>query len=447
MDPANAISVLRIEESSGVFLRLLLSSFVVFVIAFVTYLYSPVNANPDSEWTVFTAQSLLHEHNLSLNEYPQVRKRLGEYSLLEHNNRIYNYFPIGATLFTLPVVFLYEWTPRFFISYVPTFEQYRHRSKLPSVVRVRKQIEHLTASFLCALVVGLVFLWARVKLPLLPSLSIALTFAFGTSVWSVASQSMWQHGPSLLCLSLAFSCLLVAREKAPYAAYASIPLAMSFFVRPTNAIAIICISLFVLYAHREYFIRYLLFAIPFALLFFLYSLSVYDSFLPPYYAPSRVGESTHFVEAFFANLISPARGLFVYSPFYLFVFAAGVAIVKERRLAPLHVLLVSVIVLHLLCISSFPRWWAGHSFGPRLMIDILPFLSYFLIEYFLLFKEKESSAVLSRLSLFALLSVVAFAIHFKGAYNWNAHLWSSTPIDVDQHTERIWDWSDMSIFR
>ncbi len=427
--------------------RVLLSALLVFLITFIVYVNSRVNANPDSEWTVFTAHSLLHEGNFSLNEFEQSKKRVSEYSLTLHGDRIYNYFPIGSTLFALPVVALYEQVPSFFISMVPGFERFQKRAKTPSVLQVRKQLEHFTASVISALFVAILFVWAKMQLPLSFALMVTAVVAFGTSTWSVASQSMWQHAPSMLCLSLSLSFFLAAKRNASYAAYASVPLALSFFVRPTNAITILCFTVYMFYAYRAFFVRYLLFALPFVVAFFWHSYGVYEAFLPPYYAPSRVGEGSSFLEAFAANIMSPARGLLVYSPFFIFSFLAFLNLAKSKLLSPITLTLGMIILLHLLCVSSFPRWWAGHSFGPRLMTDMLPYLSFMLIDYFSLLKDKPLRFLAPRLGFFILLAVFSIGVHYQGAQNWEVHLWNSKPVDVDQHIHRIWDWHDPPFLR
>ena len=65
------------------------------------------------------------------------------------------------------------------------------------------------------LVAIVIFLIARQELAALPAMLVALAFAFGTSAWSTASRSLWQHGPSMLLLGLA---LLAQLRRWPAAA-------------------------------------------------------------------------------------------------------------------------------------------------------------------------------------------------------------------------------------
>ena len=39
------------------------------------------------------------------------------------------------------------------------------------------------------------------------------------------------------------------------------------------------------------------------------------------------------------------------------------------------------VLIYLLFLSTFQCWWGGFSFGPRLLVDIIPFLCLFLIPF------------------------------------------------------------------
>jgi hypothetical protein len=43
---------------------------------------------------------------------------------------------------------------------------------------------------------------------------------------------------------------------------------------------------------------------------------------------------------------------------------------------------------------------------------------------------------------FAVLALVSLAIHVHGASSRKVYQWNSTPVDLDFHPERLWDWSD-----
>src|SRR5262249_10724619 len=157
-----------------------------------------------------------------------------------------------------------------------------------------------------------------------------------------------------------------------------LPLAFSFVIRPTNAVPIAVLSLLVLVEHRRYALPYFLWMLPVAAPFLLFTLTVYHSALPPYYGADKIGRVGSFLEALAGTLVTPSRGLFVYSPIFLFsIYGAWLAL--GRRGPRLAWALAAIVVGHWLALASFPIWWGGHSFGYRLFSDMVPYLTYFLI--------------------------------------------------------------------
>jgi hypothetical protein len=43
---------------------------------------------------------------------------------------------------------------------------------------------------------------------------------------------------------------------------------------------------------------------------------------------------------------------------------------------------------------------------------------------------------------FAALALAGLGIHQRGGWSGAVHEWNAIPNNVDQHTERIWDWRD-----
>lgn len=76
-------------------------------------------------------------------------------------------------------------------------------------------------------------------------------------------------------------------------------------------------------------------------------------------------------------LFSPGRGLLVYHPWLLAIamlpFVRG-ADPRGRGLRGWTAFLAITCILHTLLISSWGMWWGGHSYGPRLMTEMVPFI-------------------------------------------------------------------------
>ena len=81
--------------------------------------------------------------------------------------------------------------------------------------------------------------------------------------------------------------------------------------------------------------------------------------------------SGDFLEGLYGQLISPARGLLVYSPILAFAIWGMTLAWRRRRYRVLRPLTVAALLL-LLVQSKWFNWHGGWSFGYRLMVDTMP---------------------------------------------------------------------------
>src|SRR5262249_31770540 len=157
------------------------------------------------------------------------------------------------------------------------------------------------------------------------------------------------------------------------AAAAAIPLAFGFMTRPTAALAIVAFGALIAVTQRRMLVPYLLLLALALAPWIALNLAVFGAVLPPYYLPSRLTGSAPAAEALAGNLISPARGLFVFSPILLLTLPGIVLALRAPRERALGLAFGAIVVAHWIAVSRFPHWWGGASFGPRLMSDIVPF--------------------------------------------------------------------------
>jgi hypothetical protein len=119
--------------------------------------------------------------------------------------------------------------------------------------------------------------------------------------------------------------------------------------------------------------------------------------------------------------------------------------IRDER--PLHLAFGLVVVLHWVLVSHFSPWWGGYSFGPRIMSDVLPFLTYFVaftVQWCVARYSRPRAAVAMCI---AGLAAVSMFIHAQGALRWPPHLWNAFPADIDTHAARLWDWNDLQFTR
>jgi hypothetical protein len=301
---------------------------------------------------------------------------------------------------------------------------------------ISRTVERIVSAIVVAAATSVLLLIARRRTRPGAALVLAGVFAFGTAAWSTASRGLWQHGPSLLAISLAIYAFLRAKEDARWFSALGLFVACAYVIRPTNSLAIVAFTLLMTLRHRAALPRYFAGAALVAVPFVIYNLVVYGALLAPYYRPTRLGGDT-LALALAGNLVSPARGLLVYSPIFLLCFVRA-----RKKLDELEWVAVAVIVTHWIVVSTFPHWWAGHSYGPRFMSDLTPFLVLLLLPALERAREERRWAVL-----FGALAMISGAMHAHGAIFGAAHRWNSEPTNVDEHSERIWDWRDPQFLR
>lgn len=399
-----------------------------------------------------SAYSFIKEGNFNLDEFKEQIKENENYGIEQINGDYYNYFPIGTTLIAVPFVFTANIFLQPGIEKIPLIKDYvQGRSRKAvytyNVISLYHGVELFIASFLMALASVFVFKISKLYLDNIYSLLTTFVFAFCTSVYSVASRGLWSHGPTIVILAIVLYMLLKAKDKNSLISYISIPLFFSFLIRPSNLITIIIISIYVFIYYRKYFWQYILYGSSIFVLFFIYNLSIYGNILPSYYGTERLSLNLTFLQAIFANLISPSRGIFIFSP-VLFFTVAGIFYKLKNIKDPLDKFLIAIIILHLFVVSSFSTWWAGLSYGPRFMSDILPIFIYFFIfgiKWILQLNGVYKKACLSALIIF---TGVSFLIHFKGAVSREAWtVWSETPVPVHNEPMRVWNWNDPQFLR
>ena len=84
----------------------------------------------------------------------------------------------------------------------------------------------------------------------------SLIYAFTTSVWSITSRGIWQHGPSLLFITISLSILFSKKENLiPYSGFF---LGMAVFNRPTNMLIALPLTIYVFLYHKIYIKKYVI---------------------------------------------------------------------------------------------------------------------------------------------------------------------------------------------
>jgi hypothetical protein len=417
------------------------SLLVVFVVVFLAHLQSKNITSGDSRWFIPTAISIIHHHDINLDEYIARIESDNYYHIKFINGHAYNMFPIGTAILSLPVVWMIDTLLDRTAGI--SFEDHVKENR-------SEQTERFIASIFVALAAVFMFLIAHISAgtnhgPYL----IAFVFAFGTSAWSTASRALWQHGPSMMLLSAGLYCLLKARDRALPLLWLGPILAFAYIVRPTNSIsfALLMGVAFLKYRRSRTYWYSVLLSLAVLSCFAALNLYVYDALIPPYYRSSRLIFGSTFAEALAGNLISPNRGLFIFTPVFLLSFYGIFLKVKRRTFKSHDAAFMLILVLHWIVISAFPHWWGGYSIGPRFFTDMVPYFIYFLIPVVEdMGRLTERRRIVITIVFMCMLAISIYA-HYRGANSWRVPAWNVTPESVDKNPSRVWDWGDIQFLR
>jgi hypothetical protein len=404
--------------------RTLFVSILLFMIVFIIYFLSPVIQSSDSRLNIYVSMSIIRDGDTELDEYAEWIT--GYYALQDLNGHIYNKYPIGPSLIALPFVWVTD------IATGGTFYQSLFTS-WPVLLEI------IIACFVIALTTVIIFLTARLYLPLMPSLFIAAIFAFCTSAWGIASRALWQHGPSMFTLALTL--YFLARRETSLLPAAGFVAGFAYLMRPSNAVTIAIMTLYVLVTYRRDVVRFLIGLALCLVPFVIHSLSVYQTLVPTYYLQQSVSFQ-RFPEALVGHFISPARGLLVFSPILLLSFV-GIGLKLRTKTFNLLDLAVGVILfLHWIAISMFMDWAGGLSYGSRYFSDVVPYFIYFTIPAVVwMLKQRRPLDW----GVVVVLFMISFYIQFYGATRQETvYAW---PDPYNMSPSPLWDWQNLEFLK
>jgi len=239
-------------------------------------------------------------------------------------------------------------------------------------------MEKLSASLVAALSASFLYLLLRRRAAAPIALLLTLAYAFGTTTWVISSQALWQHGMAEL-LVIGALLLFTGPCTAPRALAAGLLCGLIAGNRPPDVILAAALGAYGLFwAGRRAALLAAAAALPVALVL-LYNLGVADRLAGGY---GRSGDASFFQHGLLSGLggllFSPTRGLFVFSPFLLFLVLAWRHLPGDRGERGLSLAMSAGVVLQVL-LYAMTDWRAGISWGPRFLTDLLPLLLWLLV--------------------------------------------------------------------
>lgn len=396
-------------------LGLLLAFLIVAVIA-----GQKINATgSDPHGTLLVSQAIAQHGSVKLDAYGETFLDSYGYVIHRKGGHFYNYFPLGTALVSTP-----------FVAIANSFGF--------DMTKDEPLIQMVLATLAALLITFILYKTARLYLRQIESILLAGLCWFGSSLASTVGTALWSHDFALVFSSAAI--FLVLRHRQPEALLAPALIGLSLFLaylcRPTLALLAPFLLLYYFLQDKK---SAVLAGVTLGLLllgFMGWSLHEFAQILPDYYLPKRL-EAGDFATALYGNLLSPARGLLIFSPFLLLSLLLTIGLApRNKTLAKLSLISLAWPLAHLLSISQFPHWWAGYSFGARLMVDALPGLFVGLFSGFAALGQQR------RLMYAAVMVSGLLAIYintYQGLFNSYSSKWNVEP-NIDQYPEYLFDW-------
>jgi hypothetical protein len=319
---------------------------------------------------------------------------------------------------------------------------------------VLNALSKLTASLLAALSVVFVFLTARelareLETDEASAIATAIVYAVATPTWAVSSQGLWGHAPTQLGLAMALWGLSGMQATRYRSAVGGLGAGLMVACRPSAVLGAGILAAFAIRRLGRGGLPFVAILGAVGVAVAAHNLATFGTVQGGYTellrrACAEYASSVSFAEGLLGVLLSPSRGLFVYSPILAFP-AVGLILWLARLRGGLLAYAAVVTAVGIGTISTFPVWWGGHSFGPRLLADIVPALVQGLVPIW-------PAVWRSRPGRWLVLTAftVSVLVEAVGAFNYDPLLrqeWNTSTRNVDQARDRLWDWRDPQLFR
>ena len=249
---------------------------------------------------------------------------------------------------------------------------------------LRASVAKLGCASMVAACAVLIFLIAvrRTTRPL--ALLVAAVYGVGTCAWAVSSQNIWQQTVNQLLLALGAFFVLGRIDRRRVAVFAGLALGAATACRATGVIVLAATLAHLAIYQRKSTVPFLLGALPVPMAIAAYNFYYFGSpfslaqeLIGHAIAEQKTGSSalwqTPLYEGALGLLVSPSRGLLVFSPVLGPAFWGVVQTFRDPRWHVLRPLSGAAIVMMAVQCKWFD-WWGGHAYGYRPWLDAVPYL-------------------------------------------------------------------------
>ncbi len=330
----------------------------------------------------YVAWSLLRHGSCDVRYYPELKKYVGTIHIQKQ--------PDGACV---PMR-----TPGSALAAVPLMAPVALLHDQPLGETDMQQLGKLAAAISIAAAAALFFAVCRTVAPG-AAWPATMLFAFGTCLYSVASQALWTHGPAVFWLCCALYLLTRARSDGQAAGVlhwlaAGLTLGLAVYTRPTTAFFTVATGVALLTRRQWRGAAWLAVGglLPVAALCW-YNWSHFGHVLLGGYESDNWTASPPLWIGLSGLLVAPSRGVFVYSPALLLALPGAWLLVgpgcrpgPDDRKGParqagstkdIRVLLLAWLISAVVTLLFYARWYdwrGGWCYGPRFLCETMPVL-------------------------------------------------------------------------
>ena len=430
-------------------------STIIFVMTFIVYSSNGFGyfASWDTAPNSLLVFNLLENHRLDFDNFKGTFPKEAAYMFTTNvDGHLQSVFPIGSAVLSAPIYVGIDLAVHAKHGSLPLAS--------PAFEHERRIFEKVAATVIASLASVIFFLCVIELSTGIVAIILTLTFAFATSMWAIGAQAMWQHG-SVNLMFLTMTLLLLQQQRyqgkrrVAVIALAGLAAGMLISIRPTASVFSFAALAWVFYTDKRNIVFFVLAAIAGIMPAAIWNIVNFHN-LVGWYSSIAGRYHTSFFDALEAGAglaISPSKGLLIYLPLTIFSLVGAIITVRSQRASERLLSFYCVAGLAVYCsYSLFQGWWGGYCFGPRYLTDLdalivlllVPFVHQMQLLYSQRHRKLEVTIVVAVASLFMIYSVGVQAV---GAYGEPQGEWSSIPMSVDTHPDRVWDASDSQILR
>ena len=385
----------------------------------------------DARLNLLTSQAIIEKGSIKLDAYlpkevqpDALEAKWALYIVLGH---YYNLYPPGASLFSVP--------------FVAVANQLGYNMLLP---QADKEVQRFLAALIFALFFLVLVSIAEKYLSAVHAWGFSLVFCLGTSLASSMALALWSQSYYILFCLLALL-VLVQKEKSgnfKNAWLIAFPVFAAFLCRPVAVIPAVLIMFWLGKNGYGIALKYISVLVVLLGIFVFWSYQQYELLLPIYYSSTMLLPGEKPFLAAWGLLISPGRGLFLFSPFLLV--ALGGFFFTSLRKNFLYLMCFAWFMCQLILIARQYDWWGGWCYGPRLMADSLPPLFILCILSLEKISGYELRTRFRKLFFTGLGSLSLFSVYvhaWKGMQETAVTWWNNNPNIYSAPEAKIFDFS------